>query len=154
LTLLAKFPALDNPHSQIQALSRIQHAGQEPGGRLEAWPHKNVSKPFTKETRSIFMRRVLLYLCLAAPLATAANLAGTWTYTPPPNPNAKGNRQPRESLYIFKVNGARFTGEPASPEPPYKPAASPISATARSTAEKLRSIFTAGMGARFRITAI
>jgi hypothetical protein len=38
------------------------------------------------------MRRILLRLCLLGPLTLgAAELAGTWKYTAPPNPNAKGN---------------------------------------------------------------
>jgi hypothetical protein len=37
------------------------------------------------------MRRAILCACLSAPLACAANLAGTWKFTPPPNPQAPPN---------------------------------------------------------------
>jgi alpha-galactosidase len=57
------------------------------------------------------MRKTLICLCLMAPLALgAAELAGTWKYTAPPNPNAKGNRPPAETVYVIKVDGNRFTG--------------------------------------------
>ena len=56
------------------------------------------------------MHRVSVCLCWFASLGAAANLAGTWKFTPPPNPQTPPNRQPREIIYVFKVDGARFTG--------------------------------------------
>ncbi len=57
------------------------------------------------------MSRFLLSLALSVPmLLGAADLAGTWKFQPPPNPNAPANRQPRESIYVFKVEGGHFTG--------------------------------------------
>ena len=57
------------------------------------------------------MRKVLTCFCLLAPLTLgAAELAGTWKYTAPPNPNAKGNQRPAETVYVIKVEGKRFTG--------------------------------------------
>ena len=56
------------------------------------------------------MHRVSVCLCLFASLGAAANLAGTWKFTPPPNPQAPPNRQPREIIYVFQVDGAHFTG--------------------------------------------
>src|ERR1700722_3338446 len=57
------------------------------------------------------MRISLICFCFAAPLALgAAELAGTWKYTAPPNPNAKGNRPPAETVYVIKVDGNHFTG--------------------------------------------
>jgi hypothetical protein len=46
----------------------------------------------------------------AAAASAPAELAGTWKYTAPPNPNAKGNRPPAETVYVIKVDGNRFTG--------------------------------------------
>ena len=57
------------------------------------------------------MRKTLICFCFVAPLALgAAELAGTWKYTAPPNPNAKGNQRPAETVYVIKVDGSRFTG--------------------------------------------
>jgi len=57
------------------------------------------------------MRKILICFCLMAPLALgAAELAGMWKYAAPPNPNAKGNRPPAETVYVIKVKGNRFTG--------------------------------------------
>jgi alpha-galactosidase len=57
------------------------------------------------------MQRILIGVCLMAPFALgAAELAGEWKYTAPPNANAKGNRPPAETLYFIKVAGNRFTG--------------------------------------------
>ena len=48
------------------------------------------------------MRKTLICFCFVAPLALgAAELAGTWKYTAPPNPNAKGNRPPAETVYVI-----------------------------------------------------
>ncbi len=52
------------------------------------------------------MRRTLLCIALFAPVALGASLSGTWKFTPPPNPQAPANRQPRETIYVFKVDGA------------------------------------------------
>jgi hypothetical protein len=61
--------------------------------------------------REITMRKTLISLCFVAPFALgAAELAGTWKYTAPPNPDAKGNRPPAETVYAIKVDGNRFTG--------------------------------------------
>src|ERR1017187_2947227 len=55
-------------------------------------------------------------LCLvSAPLLfaaslVAADLAGEWKFTAPPNPNAKGGRGGAETRYFFKVSGSTFTG--------------------------------------------
>jgi alpha-galactosidase len=60
------------------------------------------------------MREILLLLSIAAPLAlSAADLAGTWKFQPPPSPQAPSNRQPRETVYVFKVEGNKFTGAAA-----------------------------------------
>jgi alpha-galactosidase len=56
------------------------------------------------------MRRAIVCLCIFASSGAAANLAGTWKFIPPPNPQAPPNRQPRETIYVFKVDGAHFTG--------------------------------------------
>jgi alpha-galactosidase len=56
------------------------------------------------------MRKAFLSLILIAPLLGAAELAGTWKFQPPPNPNAPPNRQPGETIYCFKVEGSKFTG--------------------------------------------
>ena len=62
------------------------------------------------------MRKLLVSLSLAMPmLLGAAELAGTWKFQPPPNPQAQANpkgpiRQPRETIYCFKVEGNQFTG--------------------------------------------
>ncbi len=56
------------------------------------------------------MRKLALSLLLIAPLLGAADLSGTWKFQPPPNPNAPANRQPRAAIYVFKVEGAKFTG--------------------------------------------
>ncbi len=58
------------------------------------------------------MRKLFISLCIlsAASVGTAADLAGTWKFTPPPNPQAPPNRQPRETIYVFKVDGNHFTG--------------------------------------------
>jgi alpha-galactosidase len=57
------------------------------------------------------MRKSLLCFCLLAPFTLgAAELAGTWKYTAPPNPNAKGNQRPAETVYVIKVDGKSFTG--------------------------------------------
>ncbi len=56
------------------------------------------------------MHRASVCLCLFASLGAAANLAGTWKFTPQPNPQAPPNRQPREIVYVFKVDGAHFMG--------------------------------------------
>ena len=56
------------------------------------------------------MRKTLLCLILIAPLLSAAELSGTWKFQPPPNPQAPPNRQPRETVYVFKVDGTHFTG--------------------------------------------
>jgi alpha-galactosidase len=57
------------------------------------------------------MRMLVTCFCLLAPLVVgAAELAGTWKYTAPPNPNAKGNRPPAETVYAIKVEGSHFTG--------------------------------------------
>ncbi len=61
------------------------------------------------------MRKTILCFCFLAPLCVAADLAGTWKFTPPPNPQAKGNRQPREQIFVFKVDGTHFTGTIAVP---------------------------------------
>jgi alpha-galactosidase len=56
------------------------------------------------------MRMALPVLFLAVAIASAAGLSGTWKFTPPPNPQAPANRQPRETIYVFTVNGAHFVG--------------------------------------------
>jgi alpha-galactosidase len=57
------------------------------------------------------MRRLLMVVSFMAPLTLgAAQLAGTWKYTAPPNPNAKGNRPPAETVYVIKVDGNHFSG--------------------------------------------
>jgi alpha-galactosidase len=56
------------------------------------------------------MRTALPSFFLAAALASAASLSGTWKFTPPPNPQAPANRQPRETIYVFKVDDSHFTG--------------------------------------------
>ena len=56
------------------------------------------------------MRKTLLSLILVAPLLGGAELSGTWKFQPPPNPQAPPNRQPRETVYVFKVDGNHFTG--------------------------------------------
>jgi hypothetical protein len=57
------------------------------------------------------MRKIWTCFCLLAPLPPgAAELAGTWKYTAPPNPNAKGNQRPAETVYVIKVDGKSFTG--------------------------------------------
>jgi alpha-galactosidase len=61
------------------------------------------------------MRKILFSLILATPLLGAAELSGTWKFQPPRNPNAPSNRQPREVVYVFKVDGTKFTGAVASP---------------------------------------
>src|SRR5580658_5079932 len=83
--------------------------------RLLAWAYglrraELVIMPNLLFRRSI-MRRTLICVCLMAPLALgAAELAGTWKYTAPPNPNAKGSRPPAETVYVIKVDGKRFAG--------------------------------------------
>ena len=61
------------------------------------------------------MRKILSTLIVFIPLLGAAELSGTWKFTPPPNPQAPPNRQPRESIYVFKVDGTKFTGTAATP---------------------------------------
>src|ERR1700683_2948487 len=57
------------------------------------------------------MRKVLIAICFIAPsVLSAAELAGTWKYTAPLNPNAKGNRPPAETVYVIKTDGNHFTG--------------------------------------------
>ncbi len=56
------------------------------------------------------MRKILATLLVFAPLLGAAELSGTWKFQPPPNPQAPPNRQPRETIYVFKVDGNKFTG--------------------------------------------
>ncbi len=56
------------------------------------------------------MRNTLISLFLLVRLLGAAELSGTWKFQPPPNPQAPANRQPRETVYVFKVAGTRFTG--------------------------------------------
>jgi len=56
------------------------------------------------------MRKMVFSLVLLAPLLGAAELSGTWKFQPPPDPNAPPNRQPREIVYVFKVDGTKFTG--------------------------------------------
>jgi hypothetical protein len=74
------------------------------------------------------MRKSLLSFCLFAPLTIgAAELAGTWKYTAPPNPNAKGNQRPAETVYVIKVDGKNLTGKMLVT------AACPTSSTALST---------------------
>src|SRR5579864_3809069 len=57
-----------------------------------------------------FMRIALPFLFLSASLAGASGLSGTWKFTPPPNPQAPANRQPRETIYVFKEDGSHFMG--------------------------------------------
>src|SRR5271157_1866601 len=61
------------------------------------------------------MRKILACLILIAPLLRAAELSGTRKFPPPPNPQAAPNRQPRETIYVFKVDGTKFTGTVANP---------------------------------------
>lgn len=56
------------------------------------------------------MRKLAFSLLLIAPLLGAAELSGTWKFQPAPNPQAPPNRQPRAIVYVFNVDGTKFTG--------------------------------------------
>jgi alpha-galactosidase len=58
------------------------------------------------------MRTSILTVLTFAALTQAAELAGTWRLQPPPNAPANFRR---EAIYVFKVDGNKFTGVMASP---------------------------------------